>query len=31
VRVMAEAPTAELCEKYVTRIVAVVKEEMGTE
>lgn len=31
VRVMAEAPTAELCERYVTRIVAVVKEEMGTE
>ena len=28
VRVMAEAPTEELCEAYVDRIVAVVKEEM---
>ena len=28
VRVMAEAPTEELCESYVNRIVAVVKEEM---
>ncbi|MFL6561460.1 MAG: phosphoglucosamine mutase, partial [Bacillus sp. (in: firmicutes)] len=28
VRVMAEAPTEELCESYVSRIVAVVKEEM---
>ena len=29
VRVMAEAPSEELCEQYVNRIVAVVKEEMG--
>jgi phosphoglucosamine mutase len=29
VRVMAEAPTAELCEEYVSRIAAVVDEEMG--
>ncbi|MGJ7913375.1 phosphoglucosamine mutase [Neobacillus sp. LXY-1] len=29
VRVMAEAATEELCESYVSRIVAVVKEEMG--
>jgi phosphoglucosamine mutase len=29
VRVMAEAPTEELCESYVSRIVAVVQEEMG--
>lgn len=29
VRVMAEAPTAELCDEYVDRIAAVVKEEMG--
>jgi phosphoglucosamine mutase len=28
VRVMAEAPSEELCETYVNRIVAVVKEEM---
>ena len=28
VRVMAEASTEELCEAYVNRIVAVVKEEM---
>ncbi|MEH7386339.1 phosphoglucosamine mutase [Bacillus sp. JJ1521] len=31
VRVMAEAPTEELCKEYVERIVAVVKTEMGTE
>ncbi|MFO1441823.1 phosphoglucosamine mutase [Bacillus sp. Bva_UNVM-123] len=29
VRVMAEAPTEELCNEYVERIAAVVKEEMG--
>ncbi|WP_421382723.1 phosphoglucosamine mutase [Bacillus salacetis] len=29
VRVMAEAPTEELCEKYVDEIVQVVQEEMG--
>ncbi|WP_078543102.1 phosphoglucosamine mutase [Litchfieldia alkalitelluris] len=29
VRVMAEAPTVEQCEEYVSRIVEVVKEEMG--
>jgi phosphoglucosamine mutase len=29
VRVMAEAPTAELCQEYVSRIAAVVEEEMG--
>lgn len=29
VRVMAEAPTEAMCEAYVERIVAVVKEEMG--
>lgn len=29
VRVMAEAPTQELCEEYVQRIAAVVEEEMG--
>ncbi|WP_062353321.1 phosphoglucosamine mutase [Bacillus kwashiorkori] len=29
VRVMAEAPTEELCEDYVNRIVKVVEEEMG--
>ena len=29
VRVMAEAPSEQLCEQYVNRIVAVVKEEMG--
>ncbi|UII56123.1 phosphoglucosamine mutase [Cytobacillus spongiae] len=29
VRVMAEAPTEELCESYVNRIAAVVTEEMG--
>lgn len=29
VRVMAEAPTMELCEEYVNRIVEVVQEEMG--
>jgi phosphoglucosamine mutase len=29
VRVMAEAPSAELCEQYVDRIAAVVKQEMG--
>ncbi|RSD21172.1 phosphoglucosamine mutase [Mesobacillus subterraneus] len=29
VRVMAEAPSAELCEEYVSRIAAVVEEEMG--
>ncbi|WML55593.1 phosphoglucosamine mutase [Neobacillus sp. PS3-12] len=29
VRVMAEAPSEELCEQYVNRIVAVVKAEMG--
>jgi phosphoglucosamine mutase len=29
VRVMAEAPSEELCEQYVNRIVAVVKGEMG--
>lgn len=29
VRVMAEAPTEELCESYVSRIAAVVQEEMG--
>jgi phosphoglucosamine mutase len=29
VRVMAEAPSTELCEEYVTRIVDVVKREMG--
>jgi phosphoglucosamine mutase len=31
VRVMAEAPSEELCEQYVNRIVAVVKDEMGLE
>lgn len=31
VRVMAEAKTKELCDEYVTRITAVVKEEMGIE
>ncbi|MGY3716853.1 phosphoglucosamine mutase [Sutcliffiella cohnii] len=31
VRVMAEAPTEELCEQYVNKIVAVVKAEMGAE
>ncbi|MEK5440298.1 phosphoglucosamine mutase [Fredinandcohnia sp. FSL W7-1320] len=31
VRVMAEAPTEELCKEYVDRIVSVVKKEMGTE
>ncbi|WBL15307.1 phosphoglucosamine mutase [Sutcliffiella sp. NC1] len=31
VRVMAEAPTEELCEQYVNKIVEVVKAEMGTE
>ncbi|AZB41305.1 phosphoglucosamine mutase [Bacillus sp. FJAT-42376] len=31
VRVMAEAPTEELCRQYVDRIVSVVKEEMGIE
>ena len=31
VRVMAEAPTEDLCREYVERIAAVVKEEMGTE
>ncbi|WP_273127095.1 phosphoglucosamine mutase [Metabacillus sp. HB246100] len=31
VRVMAEAPTEELCRDYVERIVAVVKQEMGLE
>lgn len=31
IRVMAEAPTQELCEKYVNRIVGVVKEEVGVE
>ena len=29
VRVMAEAPSEELCEQYVNRIIAVVKDEMG--
>ena len=29
VRVMAEAPSAELCQEYVDRIVTVVQEEMG--
>ncbi|WP_121610260.1 phosphoglucosamine mutase [Mesobacillus foraminis] len=29
VRVMAEAPSAELCQQYVDRIVAVVEQEMG--
>lgn len=29
VRVMAEAPSAELCEEYVSRIAVVVEEEMG--
>lgn len=29
VRVMAEAPSAELCQEYVDRIVAVVEQEMG--
>ncbi|MCD4840280.1 MULTISPECIES: phosphoglucosamine mutase [Neobacillus] len=29
VRVMAEAPTEELCESYVSRIAAVVEQEMG--
>ncbi|MBT2759587.1 phosphoglucosamine mutase [Mesobacillus foraminis] len=29
VRVMAEAPSAELCQQYVDRIVAVVEKEMG--
>jgi phosphoglucosamine mutase len=31
IRVMAEAPTQEVCEEYVNRIVAVVKEEAGAE
>lgn len=31
IRVMAEAPTQELCEEYVDRIVEVVKEEVGVE
>jgi phosphoglucosamine mutase len=31
VRVMVEAQTQEECETYVTRIVKVVKEEMGLE
>ncbi|MDX5475417.1 MAG: phosphoglucosamine mutase [Bacillaceae bacterium] len=31
VRVMAEAPTEELCSEYVNKIVAVVQEEMGLE
>lgn len=31
VRVMAEAPTEELCQQYVDRIAAVIKEEMGME
>jgi phosphoglucosamine mutase len=31
VRVMAEAPTQELCSEYVEKITAVVREEMGTE
>lgn len=31
VRVMAEARTKELCEEYVSRIVDVVKAEMGAE
>ena len=31
VRVMAEAPTEELCQEYVNKIVAVVQEEMGLE
>ncbi|UOY91524.1 phosphoglucosamine mutase [Ectobacillus sp. JY-23] len=31
IRVMAEAPSQELCERYVNRIVAVVKEEVGAE
>ncbi|MDG4658627.1 phosphoglucosamine mutase [Ectobacillus antri] len=31
IRVMAEAPSQELCEQYVNRIVAVVKEEVGAE
>ncbi|WP_099354663.1 phosphoglucosamine mutase [Fredinandcohnia onubensis] len=31
VRVMAEAPTEELCKEYVDRIVSVVKTEMGIE
>ena len=31
VRVMVEAQTQEECETYVTRIVEVVKEEMGLE
>ncbi|MCT8136495.1 phosphoglucosamine mutase [Anaerobacillus sp. CMMVII] len=31
VRVMAEAPTQELCDQYVQEIVDVVKKEMGTE
>ncbi|KKI92252.1 phosphoglucosamine mutase [Bacillus sp. SA1-12] len=31
VRVMAEAPTEELCREYVERIVEVVKQEMGME
>ncbi|ADU28461.1 phosphoglucosamine mutase [Evansella cellulosilytica] len=30
VRVMAEAPTEELCDKYVDKIVAVVQRELGT-
>jgi phosphoglucosamine mutase len=29
VRVMAEAPSEDLCEQYVNRIVAIVKAEMG--
>lgn len=31
IRVMAEAPTQEMCEQYVHRIVEVVKEEVGVE
>lgn len=31
VRIMAEAPSEELCEAYVNRIAAVVKAEMGEE
>lgn len=30
-RVMAEAPTRELCEAYVARIVEVVRAEVGVE
>ena len=31
IRVMAEAPTQEMCEEYVNRIVEVVKQEVGVE